>query len=218
MVIVLNGERIESPSCFEELKVRQYERIFKEWDLELPVEKRDYFKLFQIFTGTSFTNFEDTPENEVTMWNAMRWYIEGEHKFAEIPKVLQITHEGITKTLLVPKKVESMSIGQNIMLKQVLMKCKYIDEGISEAIAIYLQPVFDEGKFDSDRVKEFKVSIEDMPVYLVRNLGFFLLRHALPNGSKPTNNLKKIRNSLAQSKEKILLRLQTFQGFNHLKT
>jgi hypothetical protein len=117
MVISLNGVRKEIPSCFEELTTRQYERIISEWGIEKPLVERDFFKLFQILCDTDFTDFHATSENEVTIWNAVKWFVESDFVFKEdLPKVLKINDKVIT----IPKRIEALSIGQNIHLKQLL--------------------------------------------------------------------------------------------------
>jgi len=219
MVISLNGERKEIPSCFEELTTKQYERIISEWGIEKPLVERDFFKLFQIFCDTDFTDFHATSENEVTIWNAVRWFVESEFQFSEeLPKVLQVTHNGISKTITIPKRIEALSIGQNIHLKQLLTKSKYLEEQLSASVAIYLQPLYDEKKFDYDRAMELKESIEQMPAYLIRPIGFFLLKSALPRGTNTVNRWQKMKNNLTERAVKMWPISQVFTGSTRLKT
>jgi hypothetical protein len=209
MVISLNGERKNIPSCFEEITTKQYERIISEWGIDKPLVERDFFKLFQIFTDTNFTDFHATAENEVTIWNAVRWFVESDFKFSEeLPKVLKINECTVT----IPKRIQALSIGQNIHLKQLLTKSKYLEEQLSAACAIYLQPLYDGKKFDYDRAMELKAVIEQMPAYLIRPIGFFLLKSALPHGATTQSKWQRMKNNLTERKERILL---TWQGFTN---
>jgi len=212
MVVIINGKRHEIPSCFEELTTKQWERLVPEFAKD--VDNRDHFKIFQILSGTEFNDFQATAENEVTIWNCIRWLYEQEFKFAEVPTVLNVNKRMIT----IPKRVDSLSIGQNIHLKQLLSGAAYQDEKISDAVAIYLQPLYDEKKFNYERAMEFKADIEKMPAYLIRPIGFFLFASVSKYGRKPTNSWQKIQNSLTQICERMWPHSLKLTGSYPLKT
>jgi hypothetical protein len=210
MEIIINDKRKEIPSCFEELKAKEYELLVPEW----AKETRDPFKEFCIVSGTNFESFVATPENEVTIWNCVKWMYEPINLSTEIPKVLKVNEKALT----IPKDVRKLSIGQNIHLKQVVQEAKYLDENISIACAIYLQPLYDESKFDYDKALELKKLIEEMPAYLIRPIGFFLLSHALPHGRKQMSSLRRMTNNLMQRCAEMLLPSQRLQGLSHSRT
>jgi len=190
MEIIINDKRTQIPSCFEELKAREYELLVPEW----AKDTRNPFKEFCIVAGTNFESFVNSEENEVTIWNCVKWMYEPINLNTEIPKVLKVNE----RTLTIPMDVKKLSIIQNIHLKQLVQEAKYLDENVSIACAIYLQPLYDDAKFDYDRALELKKVIEEMPAYLIRPIGFFLLRHALPPGRKPMSSLKRMTNNLMQ--------------------
>ena len=192
MVITVNGERKEIPECFEALTAQQYELMVPEFAKE--IDERDHFRIFQILAGTEFADFHATAENEVTIWNAIRWLYEQPFVFGDVPKVLKIND----KVVIIPKDIKKLSIGQNIHLKQLLSETTYLEENISAACAIYMQPLYEERKFDFDRAMELKKVIEGMPAYLIRPIGFFLLNHALPHGRKQTSFLRRMISSPMQ--------------------
>ncbi|MEY4931159.1 MAG: hypothetical protein RI909_1883 [Bacteroidota bacterium] len=207
MVITLNGERKEMASSWMELSTKHYERLVPE--LSKPVEQRDYFKIFQILTDTDFKGYEPTLENEVTIWNAMKWIVEEQFQFSEaLPKVLSFKDQIIT----IPNKIKALSIGQNIALKQLLERSKFMDESISSAVAIYLQPLIDGTKFNSDRVSEIKKEVESMPVYLIRPIGFFLFKSVYPHGNGRVSFWQRIKNNLTMKQGRILQSWQRSQG------
>jgi hypothetical protein len=210
ITLTLNDKKIKSPACYEELGTGRFERVFKEWDMSnTDITKRDYFHLFNILSDTKFTSFSPTPENEVTIWNCIKWYIEQPYEFpVEIPKVLQIGD----KVIDLPESIGELGIGQNIYLRQAIHKSKYIQENISLAVATYLQPIYDNAKFDSKRVKELQEVIKEMPIHLTYPVGFFLLTRAIESGWKPLRTWQQIRNNLKQSLKKTWREWRRFQG------
>ena len=212
MVINLNGVKKDIPSCYEEMTARQYEMIVPEFAKEL--EQRDHFKIFQILTGTDYKDFEPTAENEVTIWNAIRWLYEQPFEFGDVPKVVTIKD----KLLSIPEDITELSIGQNIHLKQILGESKYLEENICSACAIYLQPLYDDAKFNFKRAMQLKEEVEKMPAYIVRPIGFFLLNHASTPGRKQTNSLKRMISNLMRRCAKTLQRWQRSNDSYRLRT
>ena len=215
MVINLNGIRKDIASCYEQLTTRKYELLIPEFAVE--TKDRDHFKIFQILAGTDFKDYHATSENEVTIWNAIRWLYEQPFEF-EMPKVLRIIEGEKNRLVTIPKDITKLSIGQNIVLKQIVARSKYLEENLSAACSVYLQPLFDEAKFDEDRAQELKKTIEEMPVYLIRPIGFFLLMHASKTGRRQTSLWQKILNNLRQNSGATLRPLQRSQGYNLSRT
>lgn len=207
MVIKLNDTKYDCPVCWEEVKVRQHQRMISEWDATKQLADRDYFKLFTILTDSDFTKFHSTAVNEVTIWNAIRWVIEQPFNFSnETPKALEIGG----KSILLPTKVADLSIGQNIHLRQAIeggqalfdKDGKVVDySNYSLAVAIYLQPIIDGAKFDYDRALEIEKQILEMPAYKIRPIGFFIVTNVLKYGRMPVLNwLKTLANHIKTRK------------------
>lgn len=216
MVLNLNGTRKEIASCYEQLTTRQYELLIPEFAIE--TKDRDHFKIFQILTDTDFKDYHATSENEVTIWNAIRWLYEQPFEFGDMPKVIRIIEGQKDRIISIPTKITKLSIGQNITLKQILANHKYLEQGLSDAVAVYLQPLFDETKFDEDRAQELKKTIELMPIYLIRPIGFFLLTNASKPGKRQTNLWQKILNSLTLSSDGTSRLWQGSQDYNLSRT
>lgn len=212
MVISINGKRHEIPSCFEELTTKQWQLLVPEFAKDL--DQRDHFKIFQILAGTEYNDFHANVENEVTVWNCIRWLYEQSFDVAELPKVLKIGQ----RTVDIPRKVEKLSIGQNIHLKQILSGSFYQDEKLADAVAVYLQPIYDRDKFNFDRAMEFKEEIEQMPAYLIRPIGFFLFKSVLKSGRMPTSRWQKILSNLMLICGRMWPRSLRLQGLYLLKT
>lgn len=187
VTLKLNGELHTCPTCYEEIKTRQLVRMFKEWDMTKDIADRDYFQLFSILTDSTFTDFKRTVENEVTFHNALMWFIYQDFKFSQIlPKVLVFKGH----TIAMPQEIGELSIGQNIHLRRdYIDKAKILEEHLSIAAAIYLQPVIDNKQFSMNRAIEIAKEFDEMPAYLIYPIGFFLLRRALSFGLRPAKTL-----------------------------
>src|SRR5688572_24332993 len=110
-MVALNGREYSCPSSWsgedgkEPMKTRHYQRIIKEWDQDLPVADRDYFKLFSILTDTAFDGFFNTLENQVKIEAAVAWVVlENFHFAKKFPDSLEIGGKQIT----LPKKLKTL--------------------------------------------------------------------------------------------------------------
>lgn len=186
MALKLNGKRYEIPSGWfdKNFTVAKYQRLFAEWDISKPAGERDYFKLFNILSGTHFGSFENTSENEFLIGREIKWFIESnfnlyyQSPFEETPPKT-FTFRGIKYKVEHPGE---LPIGQNIHLKDECKGIKYADEKISIAVAIYLQPLITNSKFNIEQAREIAKEIEELPAHEVRPIGFFLLNRAYDFG------------------------------------
>lgn len=196
LTLTINGQKCTCPACWEELSTEVYQRIILEWDPDEPnLAKRDYFKLFSILTGTSFKAFKATPSNEQTIWRAIKWFVEQEVKFHVKPaEVLDIGGQRIGE---IPKKIDHLSIGQMIVIKQTITGVAP-ESVIAKVVAVVMQPIIQGGDFNPDKVEEVEKEILKLPITLTAPIGFFSVRRALDYGKTRSNVLKRILNNLAQ--------------------
>jgi hypothetical protein len=202
--VKLNGTKYTFPVCFEEMTTGILQRIVTEWDLTKELGDRNYFKLFGIFTGTDFNDFHATAENEVTVYNCIKWFVEHTHTDPflqnvwpkEMPKVLKVGESIIS----IPENVKALSIGANIHARQAAERSLTLYDENKQAIeyscyaivaAIYLQPEIDGKPFSFERAKQIEKDLLDMPAYLIRPIGFFLLANVLKYGRKPERHWHK---------------------------
>lgn len=177
LVLTLSQFRAGCPRGWEGLKAGTFQRIFKEWDLSKEAHERDYYKLLSILTNTVIQ--DPTPAKEEAVYQLTRWVNEVSIPYSkEVPK--QITVDD--RTIEIPDKVEDLSIGQNILVKQILDKSTYVEECLTMACAIYLQGKIE--KFDYDKAKVLEVKLREMKASEVYGLGFFLLNRALERGRR----------------------------------
>lgn len=200
--IIHNGKKTKAPVCWQEVTVEQAQAIARDWDCT------DKIKLFNILTDTEYETVKQSTEIGGTFWDIIQFaYFPFSVKNSIVPSVFKING----KIISVPKKVGKLSIGQSIAVRermeQVQERIKkasegkehfkkytftegfYFDEMISFAVAVYLQPLYDESKFDDQRALELERDILKMAITDVYALGFFLLSQQLNYGKKSIRHL-----------------------------
>ena len=214
MVVTVNNEKVRIPSSWEELKTGTWIRIIRDWQPEIKdIAQKDYFELFKILTGKKWKGFLPNAKNEEKVWSCVRWVIEQPFDFAEKPESIIIRD----KLIKIPP-IGSLSIGQNIYLRQQLEKTEDIRLLIAKATAVYLQPLVDECKFDVEKAKELEDEIMLMPVCKVYPVGFFLLIRAINSGWKPLSGLNLTVSNLVTRLRLMFQRWQRLTGSQGLMT
>lgn len=226
VTVQLNGRPYQCATCKEELTTGQYQRILKEWGIDqTDLMKRDWLKLFCILTNSNFSAVNMTKEVEQAIWECVAWVISWDLRFlGDLPKALQIGD----KTLSVPKKVGACSFGQNVILKQVIDKSKYIEENIAMATAVYLTPEYfgelngekklQPVEFTAEKARELEAEILKMPAHLVYPIGFFLLNRANQSGMHSLKHSSPILHSLKQNLRRMLPRLLRWRSSQSMLT
>lgn len=215
--LILNGKPANFPNKFEELKAGIFQRVFQEWDMEKELPDRDYFQLFNILSsngGREFGILADTPENHEAVYQLTRWFIETPCPYTkDLPK--EITIDG--RVITIPEKIGSLSSGQNIVLRQLLLLNRLDEGGITTALAMYLQPLFDNSKFDYKRAKDIELIVKEMPAEIVYPVGFFLLKRMRRHGLMQQETWHLILTNLKLMLEKMLPSWQTVPGLLSLQ-
>lgn len=201
-------ERVNCPSCFEEMKVRHYQKMIKEWEDGSDIADRDYYKLLNIVTDDKLTGFQRNAENDVTIINLVGWVITQPFDYEKnLPRVLHINGKNIP----IPEDPRELSIGQNIHLRRdYIDKSTKLEENLAIATAIYLQPLIDNSLFNMKRAVEISKEIEEMPINLIYPIGFFLLERALKFGTKPGQIWPPVKTNLKRTLKKMWQDLQRF--------
>lgn len=186
----INGTKIQCPACYEELSTEKYQQIVKEWEPEKDVADRDFFRLFCMLTDTDYAGIIRTPENEVSIWNAVSWYVTRLIDCAK-PEVMEVNGKVVEI-----KTIGELFIGQAIHIRRRLEKSTYLNECIAGALAIGIQPLVDGGEFDIKRVEALEREILAMPITRTYGAGFFLLQRAENFGRRTGRGYRLIPNSL----------------------
>lgn len=145
-----------------------FQTLVKEWD------GKDRVKLFCIFTGWEYEKImaSKSPELDEMIMKITQHAFTNQLALDTIPVPYSFKIKGIE--VPIPKKIEAMTIAQNMHVRNALMACKDIRELISYCLAIYLQPYID-GEFDYEKALTFEEEIKEKPIIETYALGFFLL-------------------------------------------
>lgn len=164
-----NDLTIKVPESWTETSTALFQRYVKEWDTV------DRIKLFCIQTGYDEALVrKSTSENLQEIVDRCTDYVFYNHiDFSRlpVPKVVIIGN----KTVLVPTKIEEMTIEQNMVLKNAMSGCTDLRELISLAVAVYLQPIYDGSDFDHDSYKTLQTYVDQCSIVDTYPIGFFLL-------------------------------------------
>lgn len=203
-MVEFNGVQYPCPSSWKEVKTRHYQKIIKDWDQDKDISERDYFKLFRILTDTD-VEFVDTFENQVYIEAKLAFIVLENFKFDNIcPKKFEL----LGKQIDLPEEIKKLSIGANIKARQVLDKAlqlvdkdgKFLNcDCYSFLVAIYLQPQLmphPKGGFNWSYAQKLEKEIGELPIYIIRPIGFFLRKKVYEYGQKRVSILNRILTSL----------------------
>jgi len=111
-------------------------------------------------------------------------------------------------------KYSSLTIGQMLHLQREVQKRGTLEESISIAVAVALQPLFDQTPFKSDRALEIEKDILLMPINRTYPIGFFYLRKFSTGGNVFTNAWHLLK-MLTLTQTIRLLKSQGLRGLSH---
>lgn len=187
MVVTVNGkESIELPEIWQELTVHQYQQMATDWD------NKDLIKLFSILSGIEYKALENThdPKLEDALIISTRFIYDQDFKFStDLPEDIKIGD----KFLVIPQNLRSLSVGQNIHVRQRMETSKVYEELISFVTAIYLQPLYDESDFDFHSAMELEQTILKMPAYEIYPIGVFFLNKLKKSGRSSLSGLNLLK-------------------------
>lgn len=208
VTIKLNGKAYRCKTRRAELTCSDLERIYSEWDIHLHPTERDYAHLVCILSG--IPKFEDKnlgQSAQEAIWLAVKDILPELFSFgANVPESLTI--DG--RKLVVEANPRLHSTGANIVLRQAIDKTKYLQQSLSIACAVYLQPQYDGvDKFDSKSALRLQQTIKRLPAEEVYGLGFFILRRAALSGQSLQHVLYRTLYSLRQKLSETFLNWPT---------
>lgn len=193
ITLVTNEKKVKCPAGWHEVTTDIAQQI-AQWT-------GDKIELFNILTGTNYAKVKADTSLGSVFFDAINFvYFPSPVANAPLPKVLQIDRGHIIE---IPKKIGALTIGQSIAVRERLEQVEariaksietspnkfcftgnfMYDEAISFAVAVYLQPLYDNAEFDLDRAKNLEQFILQMPITDIYPVGFFLLTQQLKSGS-----------------------------------
>lgn len=172
--IVNETDKAQCPVCWEETKTGVYQRLQR----ELRKDDNDV-KLFAILTNTSYEDLWESNREDLSagIYQAVAFVGNQPQDFKTKPKPKTFKIGGAT--VLLPEKLAKLTVGQNFEMRDKLIQAKKdghpLEALLSIALAIYIQPLVDNGPFDPARARELDLEIQELPIGDVWPAGFFLL-------------------------------------------
>lgn len=186
------------PDSWAKCSTDTFQRMATEWEPEKEVKDRDRVKLYAILCNQSYEALANHKDEylDALLWEASRFVYEENANFEELPLPKFLETHG--KHILIPKKLGSLTIGQNIHVRQAINKGKDPNGLISLVVATYLQPLIDSvvvegkerlGEFSYERALEIEERIKTLPIKVTYPIGFFFLKKLRPFGTRLWWNL-----------------------------
>lgn len=205
----LNETRAKCPTSYKEVSTKVFQSIYADWGFDKELHERDFFKLFSILTETDFKDVERSIENETAIWELTNWVIQRPPEFdLTLPEHVELWG----KKFALPKKVKSLTIGQNILVHQHATGRKHLEESIAYACAVFIQTVVD-GKPNTDRVKEIEQIFLERPITETYPIGFFTLALVAKHSPKHSQRSRLTQSSLKLRRRKMFHEWPTLTGF-----
>jgi hypothetical protein len=209
LVIEANGKKgIRVPVCWEEVNTRLFQDIAKGWELEKPIKERDRLKLFSIMTGFELAGIRKSKEEQLLLdlYQVTAFVYNQEMTFKEDKPPYLIKLRG--KVWSVPKKLDGMCFEQNLHIRTAIRKCTWLEESISFALALYMQPIVEGREFDYEAAKELEQEILELPIWQTYGPGFFLCSKLRPSG---ISGLRYLNQTLKAKVTQFAVRLQRWR-------
>jgi hypothetical protein len=208
------------PTTPKEFTLGNLEDVFTLWqdDLEKDPTERNYLKFLYIIAGAPWPEGGKPAdkESEMKIWLALKDIIG--HLWAyskEVPKQLVIDNV----TIDVEQSIRPFAIGPNIRVRQSTERTKYVEQSLSLALALYLQPAYDGvSEFNYKSAMILREKIKAMPAWEVYGAGFFIVRRASKSGTSFLQGLRQILTSQRRKLKSMLLNWQTPEGLQGTMT
>lgn len=168
VVISVNKEKIKYPTCWPEVTTGQFQR-FK------GIEKPDLFSGFCAMVDINFTEIAKKKQEdiEVALYQHTSFLFTTREYFRDLEPQKSLTING--RVCMIPLNLEALTIEQNMNIKQAMEGKKVLEELISYALAVFLQPIYDGGEYDPARVVALERDLVDLPIEQTFPIGFFYL-------------------------------------------
>jgi len=173
--------RIESPTTYSEVKTGTFQKLIEGWDGKF--NPKSLVVLYSILTNTKFTDISTSKSSklEIAIYKVVGFIAAEDLNQLKTPETF--TYKG--RIIKLPKRLERLTVGQNLRVKQVLMKDFRLC--ISTITAVYLQPLIDESEYNDDRVEELALEIEEYPITLTYPMASFFIEQLVISGTRWQN-------------------------------
>lgn len=185
VILKVNDKKYRIPVCWEDCTTDIFQRLYT-LDL-LKVNRLEVFAVMCDMKTVDIENSTDELVNEaVFKFTDFIYYQEQNFRDIAVNSEIQL----LGKTIKVPGKLESLTVGQNMQVRSLMTNTKCLEANVSLAAAIYLQPLVDNMPFDMERVRIINNELRTKNIYEVFPIGFFFLKKQNLYGLSGLNYLR----------------------------
>jgi hypothetical protein len=157
------------PTFWEDVKTGTYQKLKATKDLDL-------LKGFSVLIDTDLIELEQSTSEdlEVALYQCASFIFTQEEYFrkSDVPKSIKL--KGVN--LILPRKLENMTLEQTLFMRTKMSKeGGVLEEFISTACAVYLQPLVTKTPFNVEEAMALKAEIDELPIEQTFPVGFFFL-------------------------------------------
>lgn len=169
VTVTVNDSKIKVPLTWEECDTHTYQRL-------MSAEKISPLKAFCLIVNKEYRLVADSTDDklESMIFKVTDFVFNQPRYFEEFPNPETITILGIE--FQVPKKLGRLTIEQNCIIRAKMAKqgvC--LEELISWAMAVYLQPFITNTPFNFDEAEIIEKQVGKLRIYDTFPIGFFYL-------------------------------------------
>ncbi len=184
-------EVINIANTLKDLTTHKYERIITDWSSDGTPES--VIELFAILTDRDYKDYVSSfdAKLEKAVLESTKFIYDGELK-----KLAELTMPTKLLNVVIPTRLGELTLGQNLHIRKKLIGMKDIRSAISFSIAVYLQPLLDQGQFDDKRISYYEELLKQLPITETYAVGFFLSSRVENSGIMPTLYLHQMKNMI----------------------
>lgn len=203
VILNVNDGKVKCPVCWEEVSTRTYQNIKA---LKEPTLLHVFSKLVDIELNDISQSRSE--ELEVALYQVSAFVYNQPEYFRDLPPPDDFKIGG--KVVPVPKKLERLTLEQNLFLKSKINEGDVLEQHISLATATFLQPLVT-GRFNSDDVFSLKNEVDEMLIEKTFPVGFFFLKKLMNFGAGGYRLLFQLR------LVRLMMNWQKLRAQKHLK-
>lgn len=162
---------VKAPVAWEETTTGIFEELYRN-----QVTEDEPLKTFSVITGLAVEEIAQSNDRdlEAGLYQVNAFVFNQPETFRNLAVPERIKLRG--SWIEIPRnKIDKYTISQGLAMRQELRKAVNLESLISFAVAVYLQPIVDGGRFDLAQARELRKEIQELPIFETFALGFFLL-------------------------------------------
>ena len=169
----LESHKYKLPTNWTEITIATYQRMVTVQDGDLSP-----LRILAALSGADYQALADSKADlAMHTREALTFWAAEVPNFLKLPLRDKYSFRG--KFYDRPKNIELERMGQKIMLQQKMQEAKDVNQCLAFAIALYMQPILDDDKFDEKRIPELEQEVLAMKVLDLYPLALFFSQNLI---------------------------------------